>query len=340
MVRKLHGLFKTGRIGLTNSTFRQMLVDFIRLSNKRCTHMLQYFRTDLNIDTTLQVLTNNGKGPAKPTKVSGIESAAAYVAHQYPGDGKNGFANKFEYEFVSLHDEVNNRKNLVSFQCFVAWSVWCTERRQLWSEGKSGGKKPELISQNTLTKWFDNKFLEITFTTDAKNKRKKTTTWKVSTKNQGLCLAVTSLRDILAVYTYHADPAIQKIMTAQVDRIGAAFEYLENGPLKTATFDDLTNAGKKIKYNPMTTSLKSQWEDYMKEKYTSRISEIEKLMETYAKRLEGAKVKRSLINAEKRGTGKTNSDMCGEESNKANMNKRIDLVLKAYKNRGKWTSPM
>jgi hypothetical protein len=77
--------------------------------------MLQYFQTDLNIDTTLKVLSNKGKGPSQDIKIVGKESAAQYIAHQYPGDGKEGLANKFTYEFVSLQDDVNNRKKLVSF---------------------------------------------------------------------------------------------------------------------------------------------------------------------------------------------------------------------------------
>ena len=78
----------------------------------------------------------------------------------------------------------------------------------------------------------------------------------------------------------------------------------------------------------------------MKERYDSRILEIETLMETWVKDIERAKVKRSLVNADKRGTGITRSNMCGEETNKGDMNKRIDLVLEAYRNRGKWKNPM
>ena len=129
-------------------------------------------------------------------------------------------------------------------------------------------------------------------------------------------------------------------MTAQIDRIGAAFEYLESGPQMTTTFADIKDPSKIIKYTPMKTSLKFQWEKYMKERYDSRILEIETLMETWVKDIERAKVKRSLVNADKRGTGITRSNMCGEETNKGDMNKRIDLVLEAYRNRGKWKNPM
>jgi hypothetical protein len=317
-----------------------MLLDFIRLSKDRCTHMTTYFREILDIDTTLKVLSKKGKGLPDDIKITGKESAIDYIAHQYPGDGKSGLANKFEYEFVSLNDDVNGRKKIVSTYYF-AWKVdVCAKRQQLWGEAKPGQKKPEMISQKDLKKLLGNKHQEITITQGIGGKRMKSSSWKASTKNEGLCRAVVGLRDIIAVYTYHADPAIQTILTAQIDRIGTAFEYLETGPLKTATFVDPKDPTKRINYTPMPTSLKSQWESYMKGIYDRRISEIEKLMEDWAKDLKGAKVKRSLINAEKRGVGSIRSVMCGEESNKSDMNKRIDLVLKMYENRGQWTNPM
>jgi hypothetical protein len=108
---------------------RQMLVDFIRLSEDRCAHMSTYFREVLDIDTTLKVLSKKGKGLPEDIKITAKESAIDYIAHQYPGDGKSGFANKFEYEFVSLNDDVNNRKKLVSNHCF-AWRVNVYAKRE------------------------------------------------------------------------------------------------------------------------------------------------------------------------------------------------------------------
>ena len=59
-------------------------------------------------------MSKNGQGVAEDVKVKGREKAIEYVAHQYPGDGKSGIANKFMYEFVSLQDDVNGRKERVS----------------------------------------------------------------------------------------------------------------------------------------------------------------------------------------------------------------------------------
>jgi hypothetical protein len=82
--------------------------------------MMNYFTTVVDIDTTLKVLSNKGNGPEQDVKIIGKEKGIEYIAHQYPGDGKEGIANKFTYEFVSLHDDVNGRKERVSF---VA-SIW------------------------------------------------------------------------------------------------------------------------------------------------------------------------------------------------------------------------
>jgi hypothetical protein len=49
---------------------------------------------------------------------------------------------------------------------------------------------------------------------------------------------------------------------------------------------------------------------------------------------------RSLLGAVKRDTGKILSDPCGEERDKSNMEKRIDMLIKAYNNKGTWKNPM
>jgi hypothetical protein len=70
------------------------------------------FRTDFNINMTLQILSRKETGRHKTS------STAEYIAYEYPSDGKIGFVNKFEYEFVGLYDDMDNRKNMVSVQCF------------------------------------------------------------------------------------------------------------------------------------------------------------------------------------------------------------------------------
>ena len=196
-----------------------------------------------------------------------------------------------------------------------------------------------MIDDKKMTKYVANKYWKIT-TTQKGNKKQKSEKLTASDKNQGLCTAVVALRDIIGVYQYHTTPEIKTILTAQVNRIGAAFEYLETEPLKAITWPNLQDPKKPIKYQPMATSLKAQWDKYMKDKYDSVITDIEEVMETWTDKLNKGRVKRALLNAEKRGTGNTRSDLCGEEPNKVNMNKRIDLVLKAYAGKGTWKNPM
>jgi hypothetical protein len=209
---------------------------------------------------------------------------------------------------------------------------------QLWDGGKKGAKKPKMVNEDKMTKYMDNWYWTVTPIKKG-NKKSKSEKQTKSDKNQGLCNAVVSLRDIIGVYKYHTTPEIGKILTAQINRIGAAFEYLETGPLKAMVFPDPKNPQKTITYPPMATSLKAQWDKYMEDKYESVITDIEKIMKTWTAKIDTVKVKRSLLNAEKRGTGSTNSNLCGEEPDKKDMNKRIDLVLEAYANKGTWKNP-
>jgi hypothetical protein len=90
------------------------LLDFIQMDPKRCEQIAKYFQQDVEIDTKLKVMSKKGQGPVQDVAVKGRETAIEYIAHQYPGDEKSGIANKFMYEFVSLHDDVNGRKAKVS----------------------------------------------------------------------------------------------------------------------------------------------------------------------------------------------------------------------------------
>lgn len=147
--------------------------------------------------------------------------------------------------------------------------------------------------------------------------------------NEGKCSAVVALRDIIGVYRYHTYPDVQKILTAQVNRIGAAFKYLEEGPLKTPS------------YTPMATSLESQWNAYMKAKYTSVIADIESSTKTMTEDLKKAKVKRDWLARLRRGAGSTTGPLCGQEKDRAKMNERITLLLKEYEAvKGKWKNPI
>ena len=87
------------------------MLDFIRQNEERCEFFAKFFQAEVDIKTNLKV---DGKDVAINEKARAID----WVAWQYPGNGANGFANKFQDEFVNLHDDVNGRKMLVSSKVY------------------------------------------------------------------------------------------------------------------------------------------------------------------------------------------------------------------------------
>lgn len=87
----------------------QVLLDFIRADEARCRHIADKFNVLVDIDTTLDVINDAGK--SVPTRKIRRETAIEWVAHQYPGTAFD--KSDFSYEFVSLHDGVNGRKERV-----------------------------------------------------------------------------------------------------------------------------------------------------------------------------------------------------------------------------------
>ena len=164
------------------------------------------------------------------------------------------------------------------------------------------------------------------------------------------------LRDLVGVQQYHMTAEIQKRLTAQINRIGTALEYLETGPLKNVVY-----TGKEASYTPMPAgSLKKQWDDYIDKKYDKAIKTLDDAMTEIATKLSAKKAgaaasgkttsdktssaktaqgkpKAGML---KRGAGDPNSKYCSKEPNKDAMAKRIDMVLAEYNAvKGKWTKP-
>lgn len=163
-----------------------------------------------------------------------------------------------------------------------------------------------------------------------------------------MCEATVAIRDLIGVIQYHTTPAIEKILKDQIARIGVALEYLEgkDGPLSKIEYVfDPAKPTVKSKYEPMSTgSLKTQWEAYIKKKHEAVVKTLNDKLETYIKDLDSmatkAKVTRSLVKPDRRGAGNPNGLLCGQESDKARMKKRIELLKAEYaKVKGSWKSP-
>lgn len=164
------------------------------------------------------------------------------------------------------------------------------------------------------------------------------------------------LRDLVGVQQYHMTAEIQKHLTAQINRIGTALEYLEKGPLTKVVY-----TGKEESYTPMPAgSLKKQWDDYIDKKYDKAIKTLGDAMTEIATRLSAKKAGAAASGTTipdrtssakntpgklktgmtKRGAGDPNSKYCSKEPNNAAMGMRIDMVLAEYNAvKGKWTKP-
>jgi hypothetical protein len=184
-----------------------------------------------------------------------------------------------------------------------------------------------MVDADKWTKWTkQNKYQQQS--PSKTGSKRKSKSWTISMNNEGKCNALVALRDIIGVYKYHSYSEIQSTLTAQIDRVGTAFKYLEDGPLKATA------------YKPMPTSLESQWNAYIKSKYSSVITDIESTMKSLKEDLEQAKVKRDWFSLLKRGAGKTTGPLCGLEPDKTKMNNRIALLVKEYEAvKGKWKNP-
>lgn len=331
-LRAGRGAFTNRAVSVEHILEWQVLLNFIESDEKRCKHIVKHFKDDVDIDTVWDVKDASGQSSNKGVKWT--ERAIDWVAHQYPGSKTS--RSLFSYEFVSFHDGVNGREERV-YQVPDCIYLLVTDYGQLWSEGSSGGnkkgpgvsKKPDLVSDDKWTRWTEKNQYQAVSPSKTGSKR-PSKTWTLSPNNEGKCQAVVALRDIIGVYRYRSYPEVQEIMTAQIDRIGTAFKYLEQGPLK-----------KPGGYVPMATSLESQWNTHMKARYASVISEIESTMKTLSADLGKAKVKRSWLSRLKRGTGSSAGPLCGQEKDKQKMNDRINLLIKEYEAvKGKWKNPM
>jgi hypothetical protein len=86
-----------------------------KTSAERCLHFAKWFGETINIDVTLPVqkwnMDGTDNGAATQQLVQGQSMPAInWTAKMYPGTTSQSF---YEHEFVSLHDDVNNRKEHV-----------------------------------------------------------------------------------------------------------------------------------------------------------------------------------------------------------------------------------
>jgi hypothetical protein len=207
----------------------QVLLDFIMSDTKRCEHIVDYFNEDVDINTVWTVKGASGQ-PGSSVDAEWKERSIDWVAHQYPG--AKGTRSPFSYEFVSLHEGVNTRKENVC-QVLDCKNLLATDYGQLWSEGSSRKKKgtgaatkPDLVSDDKWTRWTEKNQYQAISPSKTGSKR-PSKTWTLSPNNEGKCQAAVALRDIIGVYRYHSYPEVQEVMTAQINRIDLLIKEYE-----------------------------------------------------------------------------------------------------------------
>jgi hypothetical protein len=93
------------------------LLQFIncKSSQKRCEHFAKWFGEEIDVDTKMPLQkwnldgTDNGAATEIPFQLNGV-TAIDWITKMYPGTAAQS---AYEHEFVSLHDDVNGRKEHV-----------------------------------------------------------------------------------------------------------------------------------------------------------------------------------------------------------------------------------
>ncbi|KAF2824664.1 hypothetical protein CC86DRAFT_353149 [Ophiobolus disseminans] len=249
------------------------------------------------------VVVKKGGSAVKPRLID-------FVSHQWPGTAGGSPPNPFEYEMILLGSDANGKKE----------NVWGDKK--VFPEPKLDGKKMKYVKDNTLTleALFDNHYYE--------NDKQKT--WD---DNMGKCKAVHMFMTLMTLVQYHNDAYIRAVMRAQVQRVGAAFEYLETEVLPKAQVKGYTKRG-----------LKKEWEDWMTKYHKARLDALQAALEDKMKVFEKStgittKMKRwDYLNIFKRvDTKKPN---CGFEKDNKKMDERVQLLKDAFKKMKKVNSEL
>ncbi|KAF2276886.1 uncharacterized protein EI97DRAFT_458210 [Westerdykella ornata] len=140
--------------------------------------------------------------------------------------------------------------------------------------------------------------------------------------NRGMCKAIYQFDTLMALVQYHNDPYIQEVMRAQVRRVGEAFDYVEDDIIPTQ------------QSGYTKRNIKKEWIDWMKETHKNRLESLNEALEYAVKIFEKkstviTKIKRWDFSGLFRREVKDPN--CGFEPDDAVMEKRVKLLLEAYK---------
>lgn len=123
-------------------------------------------------------------------------------------------------------------------------------------------------------------------------------------------------------------------MRAQVLRVGEAWEYLEKFVLPGTTYPKSSSGGSVEQFK--ARDLKQEWFDWMKETHKSRMEKLNKELEDKVRIFQ----KKSPVTPRLKrwdysglfGRAVNPYPNCGYENDNTKMDKRVELLLDAYKN--------
>ncbi|KAI8935007.1 hypothetical protein NX059_008673 [Plenodomus lindquistii] len=287
----------------------------------RCAFLLEHFQADFpKTKHKVQVAKNNGalaksghfdyeekdfefdkwrhNGQMNPRMID-------WISFQWPGTSSGWPPNPWEYELILLNQDANGRKS----------NIWA--ENEIFKDPKT-----EDNTQNIRQTEENSKSLELLFV----NKYYEKKVAKNWPDRMGTCKAIYQFATLMNLVQYHNDALIKEIMRAQVTRIGEAWEYLEKTILAGTT-----SANNKAF---VERGLKKEWIDWMKDRHKVR---LEKVMTTLKNKIVIFEGKSSFITKLKRwdygGVFRRDVEIpnCGTETDPARMQKRIELLLAAYK---------
>lgn len=136
------------------------------------------------------------------------------------------------------------------------------------------------------------------------------------------------MKDVMGIAQYHNDFYIKEVMRAQVRRVAAAWEYLEENVVKDKEWID--SKGQKHRYKKQ--NLKDQWIKWIKDIHNKRLTRLneslDKKIEIFEKK--SATKRWDYLGVFKRAAKKDEPD-CGSEPNDNLMKERVKLLVAAKK---------
>lgn len=165
-------------------------------------------------------------------------------------------------------------------------------------------------------------------------------------------VAIQRMRAVVGAYLYLKEEKVDKIFVAQVDRIGAQLEHLENALAKTPRTvmrkEKEPNAQGIVEDRPVTYNkwesqkLKEKWFAYMDGVYKNADKKAQEFMKVNLERLNNEYDNKKMIDqkdVDKEKSKDKQTEMKNEKKLRENMKDYIPKLEAAWKNAKNWSKP-